>query len=255
MLKHLLLNRMYESHVRRLRKTSQQPVGLPADLPALKSIRHRAILIRHGNARRSLRARDYVVPYRVVIAMTRGDLASRTNRSKRSREPRVRDAFLRDAIGVETFFSRLGFRGGKNGHASWSPCETNLIYLITLVGYKYFSAKVNWRRGVSTYLKRRLIAGRSLRSKGPIISGLNRGSDLGTRAAYASCSNGQAMSRSRGGGRDRSVELRRTYTEFSLSLGSPRGRLCHQLLSSFPSSPEPPPPRLTLGPSLPRPNA
>lgn len=52
------------------------------------------------------------------------------------------------------------------------------------------------------------------------------------------------MSRSRGGGRDRSVELRRTYTEFSLSLGSPRARLRRRL--PFPPRRGLCPPFLTL---------
>jgi len=81
--------------------------------------------------------------------------------------------------------------------------------------------------------------------KGPIISGLNRlwisyARCSACKCVYVccvffvcvSCSNDQTMSRSRGGGRDRSEELRRTYTEFSLSLGSPRARLRRRLLSS-----------------------
>lgn len=67
MLKHLLEsnNRVeIKSRVRRLRKTSQQPVGFASihgfTRAKINSEIASAILIRHKNARRSLRARDYI---------------------------------------------------------------------------------------------------------------------------------------------------------------------------------------------------
>jgi len=105
--------------------------------------------------------------------------------------------------------------------------------------------------GISIFLTIRSISferGCLLRSKGPIILSLNRLWTSNARCAVcvcASCSNGQAMSRSRGGGRDRSVELRRTPNFPSLSRTEVRA--AGYAAGSFPPRRATPP-----GPSLPR---
>lgn len=79
---------------------------------------------------------DYVVLYRVVIATARGDLASRTNRSRRTgtarqrRFPRRRDR-RRKTIETPLFSNSVAFQEGKNGHANWSACKMNSIVFLS----------------------------------------------------------------------------------------------------------------------------